>query len=74
VVRADAREAELLTGCSIRSGDDAIAAGREILQHGPTLAALVAALADGLSPAESGQQAAVAAAQTVRHLGGRLRR
>jgi ribokinase len=31
VVRADAREAELLTGCSIRSGDDAIAAGREIL-------------------------------------------
>jgi sugar/nucleoside kinase (ribokinase family) len=95
VVRADAREAELLTGCSIRSGDDAIAAGREILQQGPTLAALaagedgnalvwpggsvvipladgpvvdttgagdafiaalVAALADGLSPAESGQQ------------------
>jgi ribokinase len=112
VVRADAREAELLTGRPIRSGTDAIAAGREILRQGPTLAALaagsagnvvvwpggsvlipladspvtdttgggdafvaalVAALAHGLSPAQSGRKAAAAAAQTVRHLGGRPR-
>jgi ribokinase len=112
VVRADAREARLLTGRPIRNGDEAIAAGREILRQGPTLAALaagqdgnavvwpggslvipladgpvidttgagdafiaalVAGLAHGLDPAESGQKAAAAAARTVRHLGGRPR-
>jgi ribokinase len=112
VVRADAREARLLTGRPIRNGEEAIAAGREILRQGPTLAALaagedgnvlvwpegslviplaggpvidttgagdafvaalVAALAGGLGPAESGRKAAAAAAQTVRHLGGRPR-
>jgi ribokinase len=112
VVRADAREARLLTGRPSRNGDEAIAAGREILRQAPTLAALaagqdgnalvwpdgslvipladgpvidttgagdafiaalVAGLAHGLGPAESGQKAAAAAARTVRHLGGRPR-
>jgi ribokinase len=42
VVRADGREAELLTGQPVRSGRDAVAAGRELLRHGPSLVALAA--------------------------------
>lgn len=42
VIRADARETELLTGQPVRSGADAVAAGRELLRHGPSLAALAA--------------------------------
>lgn len=42
VVRADNHEAELLTGHPVRSGAEAITAGQEILQSGPSLAALAA--------------------------------
>jgi ribokinase len=42
VIRADARETELLTGQPVHSGADAVAAGRELLRHGPSLAALAA--------------------------------
>jgi len=42
VIRADAREAELLTGRPVRGGADAVAAGRELLRQGPSLAALAA--------------------------------
>jgi hypothetical protein len=34
VLQVDSREAELLTGQPVRSGRDAVAAGRELLRHG----------------------------------------
>jgi ribokinase len=40
VLRADAREAELLLGEQIRSPQDALRAGRRLLQEGPALVAL----------------------------------
>jgi ribokinase len=40
VVRADAREAGLLTGAPVEDVAGAVRAGRELLRHGPTLVAL----------------------------------
>lgn len=40
VVRADAKEAELLGGAPVRTVDDGIRAAREVLRRGPSLAAL----------------------------------
>jgi ribokinase len=40
VVRADAREAELLTGCAVHGPEDAARAAAAILDQGPALAAL----------------------------------
>jgi ribokinase len=112
VVRADTREAALLTGQPVDSDAEAVQAGQELLCRGPSLvalaaghdgnaiiwpggslvvplgsapardttgagdafvAALTASLARGLGPADSGRNAAAAAAQTVTHLGGRPR-
>ncbi|HEY2263905.1 MAG TPA: PfkB family carbohydrate kinase [Streptosporangiaceae bacterium] len=46
VIRADAHEAELLTGQPLRNGTDAIRAGERLLDQGPSLVALAAG-ADG---------------------------
>lgn len=46
VVRADTREAGLLTGTTVRGGRDALAAARDLLRCGPSLVA-VGAGADG---------------------------
>jgi ribokinase len=110
VLRADAKEAELLVGRSLEGPEATAAAARDLLDRGPELvvlevagygdvlvwpdgqvllprldvrvvdptgggdsfvAGLVAALIAGATPADAGQAASRAAAQTVSKLGGR---
>lgn len=80
VLGADAHEAELLTGASIDGPDEALRAGRELLERGVVdttgagdafVAGLITALARAEPPGRAARLAGAAAAATVRHAGGR---